>query len=282
MVHGSGPQTRDSIPTSGLVKRRFLDAGFAVLSWDKPGSGESTGDFDEEYGNTQRAAILTDAVEELARHPAVDPDRIGLWGLSEAGWVMPKALTMTNRVAFMIVVSGGGEDSIEQQVYQWTQKARCTGATPDEVALMDQYGSPALKATTYSEYHDAMEQLLTIPDLDNYLGVRIELAGEDDWKPWPRDIDAFFDPIDVIEHTAIPILAIFGEHDIQIDPIQGADAYQAAFASSGNTESHVEVLPAVSHTLRPTAADGCVAGGSDVPDRYLELIDEWIQSLQDR
>ena len=67
LVHGSGPQTRESTPSSGLIRRRFVEAGYAVLSWDKPGSGESTGEFDHEYGKTQRATILTDAIEVVAR-----------------------------------------------------------------------------------------------------------------------------------------------------------------------------------------------------------------------
>lgn len=280
MVHGSGAQTRDSTPTSGLVKMRFQDAGYAVLSWDKPGSGESTGEFDAEFGKTQRAMIVADAIALLSRHPAVDPDRIGLWGLSEAGWVMPLALTMTNDIAFMIVVSGGGEDSIEQGVYQWTQQARCRGASDEEIAIMDQHGAPALKAATYAEYRDAMDALLTIPDLNIYIGVAIEMQEEDDWGPWPRDIDAFFDPMEVIEHTTIPVLAIFGEHDTQVDPIQGAEAYQAALEQAGNTEFHVEVIPDVGHTLTPSRSDGCVRGGGGYTPRYLELIDEWIERLQ--
>jgi pimeloyl-ACP methyl ester carboxylesterase len=280
LVHGSGPQTRESTPSSGLIRRRFVEAGYAVLSWDKPGSGESTGEFDHEYGKTQRATILADAIEVVAQHPAVDSDRIGLWGLSEAGWVMPIALDMTDDIAFMIVVSGGGEDSIEQQVYQWIQQARCSGATDEELASMERHGAAALKATTYSEYRDAMEPLLAIPDINQYVGVTLELAGEDEWVPWPRDIDAFFDPIEVIARTTIPVLAIFGEHDTAVDPIQGSEAYQAALERAGNKTFHVEVIPNVGHTLTPSKADGCITGGGSYAPRYLELIDEWINLHQ--
>lgn len=280
MVHSSGAQTRDSTPGSGLVKKRFLNAGYAVLSWDKPGSGESTGEFDNEFANTQRAVIVADAVASLREHPAITPDRIGLWGLSEAGWVMPTALTMMEDIAFMIVVSGGGEDSIEQMTFQWTERARCAGASERELALMDQHGAPALKATTYAEHRTAMEQLLSIPDLSRYVGVTIELAQEQDWVPWPRDIDAFFDPMSVVEQTTMPVLAIFGEHDIQVDPIQGADAYRAALDRAGNTQSRVVVIPGVGHTLTPAQKSGCVTGSGGYSPRYLELIDEWIEHIE--
>jgi pimeloyl-ACP methyl ester carboxylesterase len=186
---------------------------------------------------------------------------------------------MMDNVAFMIVVSGGGEDSIEQMVYQWTQRARCAGASEQELALMDQHGAAALKATTYAEHREAMEPLLSIPDLTRYVGTTVELAKEEDWVPWPRNIDAFFDPMSVIERTTIPVLAIFGEHDIQVDPIQGAEAYEAALHRAGNTQSRVAVIPGVGHTLTPAREDGCVTGGGGYSQRYLELLDEWIDDL---
>jgi pimeloyl-ACP methyl ester carboxylesterase len=279
IVHSSGSQTRNSTPASGLVKTKFVDAGYVVLSYDKPGSGDSTGAFEEGFGNTQRATIVTDAIEFLKEQPSVDPNRIGVWGLSEAGWVMPKAMTMTDDISFMIVVNGGGEDSIEQMVYGWMQRARCAGASDEELALMDEHGAPALKAKTYAEYRQAMEPLLTIPSLGRYVGVTIELQAEEDWAPWPREIDSFFDPIEVIETTTIPVLAIFGAQDIQVDPVQGADAYRAALERAGNTGSIVAVIPDVGHTLLPST-NGCATQGSGLPDRYGELIDEWIGRLR--
>ena len=282
MVPGSGDQTRDSAPSAGLIRARFLDAGYAVFAWDKPGNGESLGELSSEYGLTELATILTEGISLLAEHPAIDRARIGLWGLSEAGWVMPKALAMTDDVSFMIVVSGGGEDSIEQMVYRWERNAACSGASDEQLALMQKHGVPALKATTYAEYRAAMEVLLTIPDLDRYVEAHIELAEEDEWAPWPRDIDAFFDPIQVIEQTAIPVLAIFGEHDTAVDPIQGSEAYQAALEQAGNTMFHVEVIPGVGHTLTPATKNGCVSGSGGYAPRYLELIDEWIDRLQEQ
>lgn len=280
LVHSSGPQTRDSTPSAGLLRLRFLDAGYAVLSWDKPGSGETTGDLDSEYKLTELATILADAIDLLADDPRVDPEHIGVWGLSEAGWVMPLAMTMTDGVAFMMVVSGGAEDSIEQMVYQWGRNAVCRGGTEEEAALMEEHGGPALKAATYGDYRRAMEVLLTIPDLDSYVGADIEMATEDEWVPWPPDIDAFFDPITVIEQTTIPVLAIFGELDIQVDPIQGAEAYQAALERAGNPMFHVELIPDVGHTLTPATDSGCVTGSGGYVPRYTELIDEWIERLQ--
>jgi predicted acyl esterase len=96
-----------------LVRNAFVDAGYAVLVWDKPGSGDSTGEFDGEQTLTQRAEILVDAIEWLMDESTIDESRLGVWGLSQAGWVMPLALTMTDDISFMIVVSGGAEDYVQ-------------------------------------------------------------------------------------------------------------------------------------------------------------------------
>ncbi|MGD9147092.1 MAG: prolyl oligopeptidase family serine peptidase, partial [Anaerolineae bacterium] len=105
MVHGDGAATRDG--HSHLLEV-FLRNGYAVFSWDKPGSGESTGEFNRK-GEwdvlTRRAEILVDGINLLVEHPQIDADRIGLWGISQAGWVMPKAIELSDHVAFMIVVS---------------------------------------------------------------------------------------------------------------------------------------------------------------------------------
>ena len=100
LVHGSGSATRyGAVPFKPLIEI-FLRNGFAVLSWDKPGSGESRGEFGSEYEITERAKIIVDATSIMVDNPSIDESSIGLWGISEAGWVMPKALNMTSDIAF--------------------------------------------------------------------------------------------------------------------------------------------------------------------------------------
>lgn len=114
---GAGSRLGARVPIQhadiGLVRNAFVDAGYAVLVWDKPGSGDSTGEFDGEQTLTQRAEILVDAIEWLMDESTIDESRLGVWGLSQAGWVMPLALTMTDDISFMIVVSGGAEDYVQ-------------------------------------------------------------------------------------------------------------------------------------------------------------------------
>ena len=53
---------------------RFLRAGYADLSWDKPGAGDSMGEFfDGAYVISNRVGIMVQAVAMLQGHPDIDP-----------------------------------------------------------------------------------------------------------------------------------------------------------------------------------------------------------------
>lgn len=262
MVHGDGPATRNGAVPFRPTMEIFLRNGYAVYSWDKPGSGESTGEINNAL--TQRADILVDGIEILAEHPSIDPDRIGLWGISQAGWVMPLALDLSDSVAFMIVVSGGAEDSIEQGAYYAGQQVIQRGGTEEQAAQVDKYWSQRAKATSYDDYREAMDVLVSIPQVQDQF--KFEIAEENKWKPWPREFDAFIDPIDIIEHTTISVLAFFGEMDKNIDPIQGAEAYEIALQKAGNQDYQVITIPGVAHVFVNSPS-------------YLELLEAWLQRL---
>ena len=274
MVHGSGGATRNgAVPYNPLIEI-FLRNGYAVFSWDKPGSGESTGRFSDEL--TQRADILVDGVEVLMEHPSIDPDRIGLWGLSQAGWVMPLAIEQSENITFMIVVGGGAEDSIEQMAYQVGQQVICEGGSPEQSKLAEKYWSQQAKATSYDDYQEAMDFLIEIPSVQNRFSL--EISDEDGWKPRPRDIDAFINPMDVIENTTIPMLVFYGALDKNIDPVQGAQAYEAALQKAGNQDYQIVVIPGVEHTL-VDAETGCLneTKGTKYAPEYLETMETWLQ-----
>jgi pimeloyl-ACP methyl ester carboxylesterase len=59
----------------------------------------------------------------------------------------------------------------------------------------------------------------------------------------------FFNPVSILEKTKIPVLALFGDKDTQVDPVQGAKAYQSALKSAGNPLSQVVTIPNADHIL---------------------------------
>ena len=107
--HGSGRTTRDEARS---LTSRLVSAGFAVLRYDKRGVGESTGIYEGVgVGNSTRVlGLLADdmaaGVAFLRTRPEIDPRRIGLMGVSQAGWIIPLAAQRAPGVLFMVLVVG--------------------------------------------------------------------------------------------------------------------------------------------------------------------------------
>jgi len=107
MVHGSGARTRDEFD----VFTAYLALnGIAVLADDKRGVGESRGAYPGDAATDATIDILArDAQGEvsfLARLPQVDPMRVGLFGDSQAGWIIPLAAAREHAVRWALLNSG--------------------------------------------------------------------------------------------------------------------------------------------------------------------------------
>ena len=80
-----------------IVWRNLVPEPLVVLTYDKPGVGESSGQFHEVRTDTseQQLRSLADdvlaCVEFLKKYPMVDPKKVGLFGGSQAGWIIPIA-----------------------------------------------------------------------------------------------------------------------------------------------------------------------------------------------
>ena len=105
MVHGSGPATREEFQTFGAYLELL---GIAVLADDKRGVGESAGVYPGESATESAIDVLArDAQAEvrfLTTLPQIDAKRIGLFGDSQAGWIIPLAASREPAVRFAVAV----------------------------------------------------------------------------------------------------------------------------------------------------------------------------------
>lgn len=142
--HGSGRSTRDE---AAPLAARLVNAGFAVLRYDKRGVGQSGGTYEGVgVGNGERVLGLLGGdmaagVAFLRTRPEVDPNRVGLLGVSQAGWVMPIAAQRAPGVAFMVLVVGPTV-SVGMEIY-YSGLAEQTTIPLDEVyTRLDFHGAP--------------------------------------------------------------------------------------------------------------------------------------------
>ncbi len=122
LVHGAGRSPRGE---SRFYARAYARRGIAALAYDKRGSGESSGSLADatyqELGND-----AAQAVERLRRHPEVDPQRVGLRGLSEGEWTGTIA-ALKAQAAFLVIVSGAATTPAEQVTYETAARVRQAG-----------------------------------------------------------------------------------------------------------------------------------------------------------
>ena len=107
MVHGSGRRTRDEFD---IFTAYFALNGVAVIADDKRGVGESGGRYPGDLAARGTVDLLAgDARAEvrfLSTLKEVDSRRIGLFGDSQAGWIVPVAAAGDAAVDWAILNSG--------------------------------------------------------------------------------------------------------------------------------------------------------------------------------
>jgi pimeloyl-ACP methyl ester carboxylesterase len=103
-VHGAGTASR--LTWGGPLLPGLVGAGIAVLSYDKRGVGQSEGECCP--GDTGHFNLLTadvvGAISVLRARTDIDPNRVGLAGASQAGWIAPRAANQAH-AAFVALAS---------------------------------------------------------------------------------------------------------------------------------------------------------------------------------
>ena len=106
LIHGAGAEPR----MTGLGGI-YGSQGYAVLTYDKRGAGESGGVYEgaDNVGAANLRLLAADAAAAMAwasRHPALQGRPIGFAGFSQAGWIVPLAIAQGGRSDFVVMWSG--------------------------------------------------------------------------------------------------------------------------------------------------------------------------------
>lgn len=133
LLHGADRSGKDD-PYYVEHAQQLVRSGFAVLCYDGPGwgggSGQGQGFETLEYRTEEAIA----AVRYLQARPDIKPNVVGLWGVSQGGWICQMAAASYKGVAFIIPVSGPGVTPAEQEVYRVEAESRAEGFDEDEIA----------------------------------------------------------------------------------------------------------------------------------------------------
>lgn len=105
---------------------RLVQSGFAVLRYEGPGGAA----FETLEYRTEEAIA---AIQYLQSRADIKPNAVGLWGISQGGWICQMSAAANESVAFIIPVSGPGVKPVEQEVYRVEAESRAAGLTDEEI-----------------------------------------------------------------------------------------------------------------------------------------------------
>lgn len=213
LVHGSNALTRDVF---GPWSRYFAGLGFAVLAYDKRGTGQSTGDW-KQADFPQLASDVLAGVRSLAARHDIRSDRIGLWGASQAGWILPLVAAQAPReIAFLVVHAGSGTTVGEKGVLYIQNELRMAGLPESSVAIGTRYQMLDDSVTRTSSGWDALQRYYEVHRTQATWLWPPRPA--DDWfRPYYRML-MDFDPSESWKRATCPVLLFFGELDANVPP----------------------------------------------------------------
>lgn len=288
LITGSGPQDRDGTlfdhKPFWVIADHLTRAGVAVLRVDDRGVGYSTGNLGESTVDEFAADALA-GVRYLETHPAIDGERVGLLGHSEGGMVGPLAASQSSDVAFVVSLAGPGVAGDEILVRQLELILRAGGA--DESTVRDQLAIQAeLLAAVKGGTEDGVRAKLTDVARRQSGGSlsqeNIGKAVDQQMGPltsrWFQRFVAY-DPRPALAKVRVPVLALSGSLDLQVDPEQNLPEIARALEKGGNEDVTTQVFEGLNHLFQH-ATTGLSDEYGEIEEtlspEVLEVITGWI------
>lgn len=231
-----------------IIWKKFVKLGYACLSWDTPGGGESTGIHDWDRLFEERTSIVLSAIEFLKQRQDVDPTFIGLSGHSQAGYIMPMVISRCDDVAFMINLSGPAMSSYDQGSFLIKQQMMRHGISEKEAETYKNYYLKRVRAKDYDTYYKYAKLLHDHPVIRDEIKWG-SIVSEEEFQPFSPESQWNYQPYELLCKIRIPVLAIFGENDNFINAIEDAKLYKKALNKAGNKHFVVKVFPNADHSL---------------------------------
>ncbi|MFF8609598.1 alpha/beta hydrolase family protein [Streptomyces sp. NPDC015346] len=232
-VHGDGPIDATHDTFYRPLWESFAKAGYASLSLSKPGVGASEGNWQDQSMDDRADEIL--AVIAWARtRPDIDGRRIGLWGASQAGWVLPKVAARDRSLRFVIAVSPA-VDWQQQGRYNLLAELRGNGASQDETRTALRRRETTLRllrqSATFEQYRAA------VGHTDGMTAERWRFIAKNYRSNASEDLRAM---------RGTPTLLVLAGHDVNVDVADTEAAYRRILPPASLTVRH---YPDATHSL---------------------------------
>lgn len=231
-VHGDGPADATRHSFYRPIWETFARAGYASLSWNKPGIDGAPGNWLNQ-SMRDRAAEVTAAIDWARERSDIDPRRIGGWAISQGGWVLPEVAAQRPDMQF-VILAGVAVNWLRQGEYNLRAELRARNAPDSEL-------------TAALARRDRTNQLLRDDaDYNRYVAAGIDAApmSADRWGFIGRNYLA--DVTTALPQINTPVLLALGESDLNVDVTETERVYRAMVRPELLT---VQTYPHASHNI---------------------------------
>ena len=294
IVHGDGETNAVAGNWWYDVRSAILEAGYAAFMWDKMGCGNSDGTYKTGRPIKNEALEVISAIKNLKQRNIKGAEKIGLWGISRAGWINPSVIDQYRYIDFWISVSGVDDD--ETFKYLLAQNLRIEGHSRDTIDLiLNEWHNSILLSRGGASYKYYLSATKTLQN--NKFWKRINNGGisEKAYYEYQRILqEATLDkeselPLyvenfnQILSEINIPVLALFGEADMAVNWKKTKELYEETMGKS--TDLTIKTFPNCNHNMWQTKTGGIYEFEDSSwqyirCDGFLDSITNWLNDLK--
>ncbi len=284
------------------LRNNLVAMGLTVVFWDKMGCGKSEGEFNAQQPVENSAKEAITAIRTLKKLNITGSDKIGLWGVSRAGWICPLII---GQIPIDFWISVSGTDDKENYGYLLKSNLVINGKEQEEAEKLHEawmLGHQIFCTNgDYEQYLNAIQPLGQDSLCRRLFGYTNETSiTEAGKKSYLQEQKLFtskghFDPNsglwvyindfdELLLNIRCPVLALFGANDAQVDWRKTKKLYEDSIGKNVNSDLTVKVFDQCNHNLQKCITCGYREDLSSLKwqacDGYYETMEDWLRKNQ--
>jgi hypothetical protein len=237
------------------------------------------------------------AINFLKKEKSVNKKKIGILGHSEGGVAASVAASLSDDVAFIVLMAAPAVKGETIVLAQLEEIMRVSGKNDAEInkaltlqkdiflALNKNSNLDSLKGKviqlSIEEYYNSQSSDKRDTLIENQIRQNVNIQLNYMMTPWYRFF-MNYNPSEAMEKVKCPVLALLGELDAQVPAELNKSALKAALLRANNKHLDIKVLPGANHLFQEAQSGSPEEYSILKPEfvnGFLKLISDWIIAI---